>query len=738
MRRFLCSLLLIACLLAGLIQPVFGTESEISATETTAPQSESTEATEAERETEMQSEPTEAAEAERESETQAEPTEATEAMQNSEAQPAETEQNSTRAPQRFTTSAEGIAFVNEMMGGSYGGTYQLSNAEQTVNSFISAYALSLNQQQFDALVDLVMAYGSTILTSGYRVERVIGGGNYTEVELANAFCAWVKGADGNFSQQRLNRRLREIKLFLYGSYSGACYAGFRYVVFYPNGGTLDDNTVLCYPYGGTYSNLPTASRSGKYFAGWYTASSGGTHLCNSDAVSQNNTVYAHWSDSAVEKPNEARGDDPTPPEPLPTPPVLKTSEAGVQFIKEHEGFVKYAIWDYSQYSIGYGSRCDPADYPDGITEEEADYLLRVMLADFEKVVDNLLKKSNVQHTQAQYDAIISFTYNLGQQWMSEKYTIYQYVLYGGYDEMSFVNTIGSWCRAGGSVVAGLSRRRMDEANLYLNGDYTQGTKKYLCISFNGSKGEPEYAFRYYKTGEALGTLPTAKRDGYKLLGWYDKLEGGKQYTVQTLAPSYGTYTLYAQWVEHSGSPSRFTDVSENAWYYEWVMRAAELNLFGGVSATEFAPESPMTRAMIATVLYRMAGSPAVSTRAPFTDVPADQWYSDAIAWAYACGIVNGTTETEYGLSENVTREQLATMLYRYAVFHGYNVSSLAQLSAFADAPSVAEYAKTPMQWAVANNIIGGDNGKLLPNGSATRAQCAKMISVFFDAFVAAG
>lgn len=701
MKRFLCSLLLILCLLLGLILPVFAAEGEQAEPETTAPQTE-------------------------------------EALTAQESAPQTDEelQSQTRAPQSFTTSEAGIAFVNEMMGGSYGGTAQLANAEYSVNAFFSSYALSATQQQFDALVDLVMAYGGTILTSGYRVECVIGSGSYTDAELANAFCAWVKGSDGTLSQQRLNRRLREIKLFLYGSYSGVCEANFRYVIFNANGGTLDDNTVLCYPLGGTYSALPTASRSGKYFAGWYTASSGGIHLCNSDMVTQNNTVYAHWADTAVENPNESGGTAPDP-EPTPEPPVLKTSEAGVQFIKDHEGFTRYAMWDYGQYSIGYGSRCDPGDYPDGITEEEADYLLRVMLADFEKVVDQLLEKSTVEHTQAQYDAIISFTYNLGQQWMNSSYNIYRYILYGGYDEMSFVNTIGSWCRAGGSVVSGLARRRMDEANLYLFGDYTTGTKKYLCISYNGAKGEPEYAFRYYKTGEALGTLPTAVREGYKLLGWYDKLEGGKQYTEQTTAPSYGTYTLYAHWEEDlDPQPNTgFADVPKSAWYYEWVMRATELKLFSGVSETEFAPESDMTRAMLVTVLYRMDGAPAVMTNAPFTDVAAGEWYSDAVNWAYACGVVNGITETCFGLEDRITRQQLTTMLYRYANYRGFDCSSLASLDAFSDADTVADYARASMQWTVANGILSGDGGRLLPDGKATRAQCAKMVSVFYDTFV---
>ena len=131
----------------------------------------------------------------------------------------------------------------------------------------------------------------------------------------------------------------------------------------------------------------------------------------------------------------------------------------------------------------------------------------------------------------------------------------------------------------------------------------------------------------------------------------------------------------------------------------------------------------------------MDGAPAVTSKAPFTDVASGEWYSDAVHWAYANGVVNGITETRFGLNDNITRQQLTTMLYRYARSKGYDCSTLAQLDSFSDAASVADYARESMQWTVANGIVNGDDGKLLPNGSATRAQCAKMVSVFYDTFV---
>lgn len=666
-----------------------------------------------------------------------------------------------RTAQTYTTSAEGIAFIDEMMGGSYGGTSRLASAESTVNSFLSTYGLSLSQTQFDALVDLVMAYGSYILTSGYKVEKLIGSGSYTDVEIANAFCSWVK--DGStFSQDRLNRRLREIKLFLYGSYDGVTSdVTFRYVIFYPNGGSLNDNTVLCFSLGESYGKLPTASRSGKYFAGWYTAASGGTHLCNTDVVSGNQTVYAHWSDSSVDDPNEAR-EEPT--------LNLRTSDECIGLIKLYEGFSKYAVWDYGQYSIGYGTQCDPADYPNGITEEEADYLLRVMVQGFEKTVEKVEAKRSTPFSQCEFDALISFTFNLGSQWIGSS-RIYQLVTGESFTELQLVNAMGSWAGAGGSILTSLMRRRMDEANIFLNGSYVKGSTVYFGICFNAMGGEVESRVQYYITGEALGSFPTATRSGYRFVGWFDKAVGGTQYTASTVAPPYGTVTLYAHWEEapaeetptepptqepteptepneptETSEPNEpnepnnggevnetgFTDVPKSKWYYEYILKAVESGLFSGMRETEFWPEYTMNRAMLVTVLYRLAGSPTCESDLPFTDVEDGLWYTDAVRWAYQNGIVTGITETYFGVEENITREQLTTMLYRYATVFAYDTSAVGDLSVFPDASLTSEYAKAAMQWAVGCGIVNGVDGRLEPTGEATRAQCAKMMVVFED------
>ena len=142
----------------------------------------------------------------------------------------------------------------------------------------------------------------------------------------------------------------------------------------------------------------------------------------------------------------------------------------------------------------------------------------------------------------------------------------------------------------------------------------------------------------------------------------------------------------------------FVDVPANAWYYEPVMLAVDAGLFSGVSETEFMPDGTMSRAMLATVLYRMSGESGDFSH-PFTDVPDGLWYSDAIAWAYEKGIVNGISENTFGVNDNVSRQQLMVMLLRFANYKGYTADQSGDLSAFSDVDQIAEYAQAAVTWA---------------------------------------
>ena len=223
-------------------------------------------------------------------------------------------------------------------------------------------------------------------------------------------------------------------------------------------------------------------------------------------------------------------------------------------------------------------------------------------------------------------------------------------------------------------------------------------------------------------------------------GTYDKKTGIARYSAAVEKPSY-TYATGSNAVsltveftlDMSKLPkSPFTDVTAGAWYYDAVLYAYNKGLMVGTSDTAFGPDVPMTRAMLVAVLHRLAGSPSVSGKMPFTDVEADTWYTEAVLWAYQNGIVAGTSDTTFAPQSNITREQIVAIFSRYtAKFAPDKAKAAAELTAFADSASVSDWAVNDMKWAVAQKIISGSEnaGKfyLLPQDNASRAQVATIL-----------
>ncbi|WP_294522018.1 penicillin binding protein PBP4B [uncultured Pseudoflavonifractor sp.] len=190
----------------------------------------------------------------------------------------------------------------------------------------------------------------------------------------------------------------------------------------------------------------------------------------------------------------------------------------------------------------------------------------------------------------------------------------------------------------------------------------------------------------------------------------------------------GTEPTQPQW------DNPYSDVSDGYWAYDAIRFVTEENLFQGVTGGGFAPELTMSRAMLATVLYRAAGSPAVSTSAGFTDVPAGLWYSDAVNWAASKGIVKGVGGNRFAPDDNVSREQIATILYQYALASGKTAQADASaLAGYGDSTAVSTWAADGMAWAVGAGVITGKPGSLLaPADSATRAEVATMLMRFLS------
>jgi len=173
---------------------------------------------------------------------------------------------------------------------------------------------------------------------------------------------------------------------------------------------------------------------------------------------------------------------------------------------------------------------------------------------------------------------------------------------------------------------------------------------------------------------------------------------------------------------------RFSDVQPQSWYAAAVDYCDENGLMSGVSETSFAPASTMSRAMLATVLYRAAKAQAPAAEASFTDVRSGAWYADAVSWAAAENIVNGYPDGGFHPDEPVTREQLAAILCRYAKGEG----SADTLTDYADAKTVSGWAADAMGWAVKTGVLKGADNKLNPTGTATRAEAAQMLMNFFN------
>lgn len=236
-------------------------------------------------------------------------------------------------------------------------------------------------------------------------------------------------------------------------------------------------------------------------------------------------------------------------------------------------------------------------------------------------------------------------------------------------------------------------------------------------------------------GYEVGKVTVTDADGNEITV---RDKGNNQYTF-TMPSSRVTIDVEfveSETTEEVTEPSEettmpFTDVDENDWFYDAVKYAYENELMSGTALDTFSPDTNTTRGMIVSILYRLEGSPAITERAAFTDVESGQYYADAVAWAAANGIVSGYDAFTFGPNDNITREQMASILYRYAQYKGIDTSAAGNLAAFSDNASISAYARTAISWAVGEGLVSGmGDGTLAPQGQATRAQVASILMRF--------
>ena len=174
----------------------------------------------------------------------------------------------------------------------------------------------------------------------------------------------------------------------------------------------------------------------------------------------------------------------------------------------------------------------------------------------------------------------------------------------------------------------------------------------------------------------------------------------------------------------------FVDVSASAWYYNAVNYVVDEGIMSGTGANTFEPNTTLTRAMVAQMLYAMSGKPNQGSNT-FGDVDSSAWYADAVAWVSYKGVMTGYGEGRFAPNTPVTREQMALILYNYAKLQGYDTDASSSLSSFADGASVSSWAQQAMSWAVAQGLFSGRDGNMLtPAGTATRAEIAQIFMQF--------
>ena len=290
---------------------------------------------------------------------------------------------------------------------------------------------------------------------------------------------------------------------------------------------------------------------------------------------------------------------------------LKTSENCIALIKEFEGFSAKAVSDYAQYSIGYGSACQKDEYPNGITKEKADELLRAELVKIEPYVNKFASRYGLALSQQQFDALISFTYNLGTNWMNNASTFRTAVINGSKGN-DFIFAMTMWCNAGGSIVTGLVQRRLAEANLYLNGVYAKlppSNYRYVIFDNNLESAVTTVKIQGFDANLTDVFRATPTKSGYRFLGWYTKADGGA-------------------WLSKVGS-----GVSSGTLYAHWQSSDADASGAVKASYTRYATiDQPLLDAPGGKEVKKLDGGTKLTVTADYLDASGNKWAKVSGGW----------------------------------------------------------------------------------------------------------
>ena len=329
--------------------------------------------------------------------------------------------------------------------------------------------------------------------------------------------------------------------------------------------------------------------------------------------------------------------------------IYRISDEGIAMIMEFEGYRPEPYEDRGKWYIGYGTSCDPLDFPDGVTEEEAYWLLVDALSRKEEDVNEFLLKYDISLEQHQFDVLVSLTYNLGTQWINPDYRFCSYLIDGieYYTEEEVVNAIATWCHQGTTVLSHLAMRRLREAYLFLYGEYeNDGPEAYTYIHFDPGQGEVENKTVFYPVGEAYGNLPYPDGEDF-FIGWMDE-DTGDILTGREIAEEDAVYVT-AIWegmdveeeeeeeepeIDYSFWINPYSDLKETDWFFEVVRELSVKGVVGGYPEGDFRPTGTLKAGEALKLILLAAGYEDPGNAKP------GHWAANYLTLAENIGCVN--------------------------------------------------------------------------------------------------
>lgn len=398
---------------------------------------------------------------------------------------------------------------------------------------------------------------------------------------------------------------------------------------------------------------------------------------------------------------------------------MKVSEAGLDMIKHFEGFSPYPYQDGTQWTIGYGIACDPTEYPNGISEDNAEALLRDTVGYFEDSVTRYTNSYGISLEQHQFDALVSITYNLGVAWINSSYRFWSMLRSGldQYTDNQIASAIGVWCHVGSSVNTSILQRRITEIRVLLYGDYTLTESPNFCyLLFNGNGGSISTDVMLYRENEAYTEFPTAERNGYYFDGWYTAREGGHRINSQDLAVS--NQTVYARWstepvsVPAAQPDGMFSDVKSTDWFYSYVTELSEAGIISGYSDGTYRPGGTVTVGQALKLVLLAAGYGEQAT-------VSSHWASGYADLALE-GSLMQAWELE-NLDASISRLQIARL-----AAGAMGLDSSTASSPFADTDDGAVIALN--QAGILEGSLDGEGNRMFyPEQSIRRSELAKIV-----------